>query len=96
MFGQGGKMNKSHFMGIAIGVGATVAGFYLYKKNKNKVDAFLKSQGINIKTSDSLDYETMSIEDLTETKERIEDLIAEKQLDENQDVEEAITIEEEK
>lgn len=81
MFGQGGKITKSHLIGAAIGVGATVAGFYLYKKNKAKVDGFLRNQGINIKTSDNTNYEDMSIEALTEVKEHIEDIIAEKQLD---------------
>lgn len=93
MFGQGGKMNKSHLVGVAIGVGATVAGFYLYKKNKAKVDGFLKSQGINIKTADTTNYEDMSLENLTEVKEHIEDIIAEKQLEDPQ-VEEATVIEE--
>ncbi len=81
MFGQGGNVTKSHLIGAAVGVGATVAAFYLYKKNKSKVDGFLKAQGINIKTSDNTNYEDMSIETLTEIKEHIEDVIAEKQLD---------------
>lgn len=82
MFGfRGGNVTKAHMIGVAVGVGATVAGYYLYKKNKTKIDAFLKSQGINIKSScDAVDYENMSVEALTETKEHIEDILAEKEL----------------
>lgn len=41
---------------------------------------FLKSQGINIKSCDSTNYEDMSVETLTEVKEHIEDILAEKEL----------------
>ena len=58
-------------------VGATVI-FYLYKKNQAKVDEFLRKQGINIKTSSCASLENLDIEGLTEMKEHIEDLIAEK------------------
>lgn len=63
-----------------MGIGVTVAGYYLYKKNKTKVDAFLRNQGINIKSCDSVNYEDMSVEALTETKEHIEDILAEREL----------------
>lgn len=83
MFGFGlgtSKITKEHLIGAAIGVGVTVAGYYLYKKNKNKVDDFLRSQGINVKSCNTANYEDMSIEELTETKEHIEDILAEKEL----------------
>lgn len=84
MFGFGGfgngKVTKAHVVGAAVGIGVTVAGYYLYKKNKSKVDEFLRSQGINIKSCDGLNYEDMTIEALTETKEHLEDLIAEKEV----------------
>mgnify|MGYP002741757809 CR=1 FL=1 len=51
---------------------------YLYKKNQAKVDDFLRKQGINIKTSSCSNLEGLDIEGLTEMKEHIEDLIAEK------------------
>lgn len=80
-FGLGNKgITKQHVVGVAVGIGVTVAGYYLYKKNKSKVDEFLKSQGINIKTCDSTNYEEMSVEALTEVKEHIEDILAEKEL----------------
>ena len=46
-----GSIKKEHLVGAAIGVGTVAAGYYLYKKNQNKVDSFLRKQGINIKTS---------------------------------------------
>ncbi len=64
--------------GILIGVGLSVTAYYLYMKNKDKVDDFLKSQGINIPGAGSgKDYAGMSLEELVGTKEHIEDLIAE-------------------
>lgn len=79
-FGENGKITKAHVVGAAVGIGVTVAGYYLYKKNKTKVDAFLRNQGINIKSCDSVNYEAMSVEALTETKEHIEDILAEREL----------------
>lgn len=79
-FGGNGKITKAHVVGVAVGIGVTVAGYYLYKKNKIKVDAFLRNQGINIKSCDSVNYEDMSVEALTETKEHIEDILAEREL----------------
>ena len=79
-FGGNGKITKAHVVGAAVGIGVTVAGYYLYKKNKTKVDAFLRNQGINIKSCDSVNYEDMSVETLTETKEHIEDILAEREL----------------
>ena len=46
-----GNIKKEHLVGAAIGVGTVAVGYYLYKKNQNKVDSFLRKQGINIKTS---------------------------------------------
>lgn len=76
------KITRNHITGALVGVGLTVAAYYLYKKNQHKVDSFLKSQGIKIKRTDSVDYESMDLESLVETKEYLEDLIAEKELTE--------------
>ena len=67
--------------GILIGVGVSAVGFYLYKKNEEKVDSFLRDRGMDIKPRGS-HYETMSVEELMRTKETIEDLIAEKEMQE--------------
>lgn len=95
MLGIGGtnmKLTKDHGVGIVIGLGVAAAGYFLYKKNKAKVDEFLRSQGINVPASNDVNYEGMSLEVLTETKEHIEDLIAERE--ENGKVDEEIQIEE--
>jgi len=64
--------------GILIGVGLSVAAYYFYMNNKEKVDEFLKSQGISIPVpAGTKDYSSMTIEELVGTKEHIEDLIAE-------------------
>ena len=62
--------------GILIGVGVSAVGFYAYKHNEEKVDNFLRSHGVKVTTAG---FETMSVEDLMRTKESIEDLIAEKE-----------------
>ena len=49
--------------------------------NVLKVDAFLNRHGVKVKTP-TAGFETMSVEDLMRTKETIEDLIAEKELQE--------------
>ena len=67
--------------GILIGIGVSAVGFYLYKKNEEKVDSFLRGRGMDIKPRGS-NYETMSVEELMRTKETIEDLIAEKEMQE--------------
>ena len=53
---------------------------YRSKKNQTKVDGFLKKQGINVQTVNHKDYANMSLEELMESKELIEDLIAEKEV----------------
>ena len=76
MFGN--TITKDHLVGAAVGVGVAAVAFYLYKKNQAKVDDFLRKQGFNIKTSSCSNLEGLDIEGLTEMKEHIEDLIAEK------------------
>ena len=77
MFGTN-SITKNHLVGAAVGVGVAAVAFYLYKKNQAKVDEFLRKQGINIKSSSCSNLDSMNIESLTEMKEHIEDLIAEK------------------
>jgi hypothetical protein len=67
--------------GILIGVGVSVVGFCAYKHNEEKVDNFLRNHGVKVKTP-AAGFETMSVEDLMRTKESIEDLIAEKEMQE--------------
>ncbi len=59
------------------------------QKNQTKVDGFLKKQGINVQTVNHKDYANMSLEELMESKELIEDLIAEKEVNVEATMEEA-------
>lgn len=69
--------------GFIAGVGFSALGLYLYKKNKSQVDEFLKSHGIEI--AEERNFGDMTIEQLTEEKERLEDLIAEREMDQKAD-----------
>ncbi len=71
--------NNPLVKGVLIGVGASLVGFCAYKHNEDKVDDFLRRHGVNVK-SPAAGFETMSVEELMRTKETIEDLIAEKEM----------------
>ena len=75
-----GNVKKEHLIGAVAGVGAVAVTYYLYKKNQNKIDDFLRKQGINVKSSNQTSYENMSLEELVTVKENLEDLIDEKVL----------------
>ena len=74
------KINKDHLTGALVGVGVCAVGYYVYKKNQCKVDDFLRKQGINVSNDSAKEYSSMSLEELMENKETIEDFIAEKEL----------------
>ena len=83
--------NNPLVKGILIGVGVSALGFCAYKHNEEKVDDFLRRHGVKVK-SPAAGFETMSVEDLIRTKETIEDLIAEKEMqDQSVTVEAAAT-----
>ena len=73
-------ITSQHLTGFAAGLGVAAVGFYLYKKNQRKVDEFLRRQGIHVPTVQDRDFQAMSLEELVEEKERIEDLIAEREM----------------
>jgi hypothetical protein len=68
---------NNFLLGAVTGVAVTATGLYLYHRNQEQVDAFLRSQGINVPTSAGRDFAQMEMEELVAAKERIEDLIAE-------------------
>ncbi|MBQ7488791.1 MAG: hypothetical protein IJT77_14975 [Clostridia bacterium] len=65
--------------GVLIGVGASLVGFAIYKSNEEKADEFLRRHGIAVKTPGT-GFDAMSVEDLMRTKENIEDILAEREL----------------
>ena len=73
-------ITSEHLVGAAVGVGVAAVGFYLYQKNQDKINEFLRSHGLDIPVSDKQPIESMNIEDLATLKERIEDLLAEREL----------------
>lgn len=73
-------ITSEHLVGAAVGVGVAAVGFYLYQKNQDKINEFLRTHGLDIPVSDKQPIESMNIEDLATLKERIEDLIAEREL----------------
>ena len=64
-------INTDHVTGLAVGLGAAALGFYLYKKNQNRVDEWLRAQGINVPKNDVTATAGMSVEDLMREKERL-------------------------
>jgi len=76
------NVTSEHVTGLIVGVGVAALGFYLYKKNEGQVNEWLRSQSINLPFSGSPAKEPsgMSVEELLREKERLEDLIAEREL----------------
>lgn len=74
------KIKKAYITGALIGAGVTALGYYLYKKNQQKVDDFLCEQKIEVKSPISPNYEDMDLETLNETKTRLEEIIAIKEV----------------
>ena len=66
--------------GLLIGFGISAVGFYFYKKIEQKVDSFLRGHGLPVPDSGKMNLSDLSLEELMETKEDIEDIIAEREM----------------
>jgi hypothetical protein len=73
------QITKDHLTGFLVGVGVSGLGFYLYRKNQSEVDDFLRRHGIELPDSGPSDYAALTLEQLVKEKERLEDLIADRQ-----------------
>ena len=73
-------INTEHVTGFVIGLGAATLGLYLYKQNQQRVDEWLRQQGINVSKASAKDDTKMSLQELTREKERLEDIIAEREM----------------
>ena len=73
-------INSDQVTGFVVGLGAAALGFYLYKKNQARVDGWLRQQGIHVPQAGAKDASSLSLEELMTEKERLEDLIAEREL----------------
>ena len=74
------NVTSQHVTGFFVGVGAAAVGYYLYKNNQAKVDDFLRRQGIQIPERTMRDPASLTLEELVSEKERLEDLIAEREM----------------
>jgi len=81
------NITSQHVSGFLVGVGATAAAYYMYKKNQTQIDDFLRRQGIQMPESSVKDYGTMELEELVLEKERLEDIIAEREMADKQPTE---------
>jgi hypothetical protein len=77
-------ITSNHVTGFVLGLGAAAAGFYVYRQNQDKVDAWLRRQGINVAGGSGGDPRAMPLEDLVAEKERLEDIIAEREMAEQE------------
>lgn len=73
-------MTRDYILGAALGIGVAATGFYLYKKNQDKIDDILRSHGMDIPVNENKPIESMSIEELAMLREKVEDMIAEREL----------------
>jgi len=76
------NITSEHVTGFVAGIGVAAVGFYLYKKNEAHVDTWLRQQSINFPfaAAQAKDQTGMSVEELLREKERLEDLIAEREM----------------
>jgi hypothetical protein len=73
-------MKSEHLTGFAVGLGAAAVGYYFYRKNKTQVDQFLREHGIDMPGDPVVDTEGLTLEQLILEKERLEDIIAEREM----------------
>ena len=74
------NITSQHLTGFFVGVGAAAVGYYFYKNNQTQVDDFLRRQGIQIPERSLHDPAALSLQELVAEKERLEDLIAEREM----------------
>jgi hypothetical protein len=73
-------INSNHVTGFVVGIGIAAVGFYAYKKNQVEVDDWLRRQGVQVPAAGVKDVTAMSLEELVTEKERLEDVIAEREM----------------
>jgi hypothetical protein len=75
-------ITSEHVTGFVAGLGVASLGLYIYKNNQAQIDEWLRRQSINLPfpSFQAKDQSGMSLEELLREKERLEDLIAEREL----------------
>ncbi|MCB2338752.1 hypothetical protein [Clostridium estertheticum] len=86
------NIGRDHVTGFVVGVGVAATGYYLYMKNKDKVDDFLSNHGIKVPDNNKANENlaVLTLEELVLKKETVEDLIAEKELELESQVADAV------
>ena len=74
------SINTDQVTGFVVGIGAAALGLYMYKRNQNQIDDWLRQQGIAMPESGGSTKNDMTLEDLIREKERLEDVIAEREM----------------
>ena len=76
------SITSDHLTGFIVGIGVASLGLYMYKKNETQVNDWLRSQSINFPFSGApaKDQSGTPLEELLREKERLEDLIAEREM----------------
>jgi len=75
-------ISSDHVTGFVVGLSVASLGFYMYKKNEAQIDEWLRGQSINFPFTgfQAKDQSGKSLEELLREKERLEDLIAEREM----------------
>ena len=84
-------ISSNHVTGLVVGIGVASLGFYMYKKNEAQIDEWLRRQSINLPFPGcrAKDPAGKSLEELLREKERLEDLIAEREMAEKSEAQAA-------
>lgn len=82
------RINSDHLIGLAAGITASAACFYLYKRNQSQFDTWLAEHGIKLTEPLGHDPEKMTLEELVVEKERLEDIIAEREMAQSEEASE--------
>ena len=80
------NLTSQHVTGFIVGVGFAAAAYYAYQKNQPQIDDFLRRQGIQLPNRSVKDRSVMTLEELVTDKELLEDLIAEREMAEKQQI----------
>jgi len=74
-------INSDHLIGFLFGISASALGLHYYKKNKSLIDALIRDARAQAEPAMADAMEGLSIEELLLMKERLEDIIAEHEVD---------------
>lgn len=73
-------INSDHIIGFLLGLGGAAVGYHFYKKNKEVIDAFINDVRQTGRPATPEAFNDLTLEEMMLVKERLEDLIAEKEM----------------